>query len=178
MTEPAGRTQFVRDRGRVQNHGDAAHKLAGPGDFVVVERGRPRSIVLSCPDGCGEVITINLDPRGGPAWRLYVSRKGVTLYPSIWRESGCGSHFIVWNSKIFWCDAWDEDPSAENLDRDLDSRVLAALPLDSFVAYFDVAFRLGEIPWDVLRACRRLERAGVAQCGVDAERFLFRRLST
>ena len=39
---------------------------AKPGDAAIVNRGRLRSIVGACPDGCGEHITVNLDDKGGP----------------------------------------------------------------------------------------------------------------
>src|ERR1700722_8970214 len=87
--------------GVVSSRGEASAYLKAPGDAVLVERGRPRLLLLSCPCGCGEHFPINLDPRAGPAWRLYRNRTGaITLYPSVWRESGCYSHYIIWRDRI------------------------------------------------------------------------------
>src|SRR5258708_2177168 len=75
--------------------------LKKPGDGVIVERGRPRWLILACPCGCGSQIPVNLDSRAGPAWRLYRRRSGVTVYPSVWRDSDCESHFIIAHNRIY-----------------------------------------------------------------------------
>jgi hypothetical protein len=82
--------------------------LNEPGDAVLVRRGVLRSMVMSCPDGCGEVLTVNLDGRAGKAWRHYARGDDVSLFPSVWRDSGCESHYILWRSRIYWCDWGDE----------------------------------------------------------------------
>ena len=85
----------------VESRASATGKLALPGEAVIVERGVPRWLLLKCPCGCGEEIPINVDPRSGKAWRLYQdNRLGITLYPSVWRDTGCESHFIVWRGQI------------------------------------------------------------------------------
>src|SRR6266478_332599 len=94
----------------VPTRGEASAYLKAPGDAVIVERGRPRLLMLSCPCGCGEELPINLDARAGPAWRLYRNRRtGMSLFPSVWRESGCESHFVVWGDKIFLFGQYEED---------------------------------------------------------------------
>lgn len=75
--------------------GDVGAQLHAPGDALLIERGSPRWLVLLCPCGCGEQLRINLDRRAGPAWRLFRDRRGITIHPSIWRDSGCQSHFII-----------------------------------------------------------------------------------
>lgn len=153
-------------RGEVERRHEADDVTTLPGDAVVVVRGRERSIVIACPDGCGERLTINLDPAMGPAWRLYRTSGGVTLYPSVWRDSGCGSHFIVWRDSLLWCDRW-EDGNVEppTTDTSLPQRARALLQ-DDLRPYAEIAARLSEIPWEVLRACRALARAGQAREGV------------
>ena len=84
--EPARRVSF---KGKVEFRREADELTSMPGDSVIVERGRPRSFVIACPDGCGEHLTINLDDRSGPAWRWYETNRGITLFPSVWRDSGC-----------------------------------------------------------------------------------------
>jgi Family of unknown function (DUF6527) len=41
-------------------------------------------------------LSINLDPRSGPTWRLYQRRGRWSLFPSIDKTSGCRRHFILW----------------------------------------------------------------------------------
>jgi hypothetical protein len=59
------------------------------------------------------VLSINLDPRTGKAWRLRQDRFGVTLLPSVWRTSGCKSHFILWRNAVWWCRAAADDDTVE-----------------------------------------------------------------
>src|SRR4051794_6992334 len=78
-----------------------ADELLG-GGAVIVDRGRPRSLVLNCPDQCGSVLTVNLDPKAGKAWTLYyIVGRTFSLYPSVWRSDGCRSHFIIWRSMLY-----------------------------------------------------------------------------
>jgi hypothetical protein len=88
-------------KGKVVSRADAEKYLKRPGDAVIVDRQGPRWLILLCPCGCGTELPINLDRRAGPAWRIYNSpKKGVSVYPSIWRESDCESHFTIRNNKI------------------------------------------------------------------------------
>jgi hypothetical protein len=87
-------------KANVSSRASASEYLKRPGDAVIVERQGPRWLIMMCPCGCGAQLPINLDGRAGPAWRLYVSRKAVSLYPSVWRDSDCKSHFIIRRNKI------------------------------------------------------------------------------
>lgn len=61
---------------------------------------------LLCPCGCGDTIELNLAPPGRPRWELtQVNRSQVTVSPSVWRATGCGSHFWIREGKIVWCAA-------------------------------------------------------------------------
>ena len=164
-------------RGTVERRSEADDLVTQPGDVVVVERDRLRSVVIACPDGCGERLTVNLDPTLGPAWRLYRGRRGLTLFPSVWRESGCGSHFIVWGDTVLWCDRWEEDNRDPEPDGDqalFANRVLQRFG-SSLRPYAAVAEELGEIPWEVLRASRRLAIAGHIEEGRGKQVGWFRR---
>lgn len=79
-----------------------------PETIAVVVRGEPRSVIFACPCGCGDVLVINLDRAVGPAWRLRRDSDGLSLFPSVWRTSGCRSHFVVWRSRVWWC-RWDDE---------------------------------------------------------------------
>src|ERR1700722_13719166 len=114
--------------GKVARRDEALPLLNNSGDAAVVERDRPRMLVLRCPCGCGDDLIINLDKRSGPAWRYYHNRRGVTLYPSYWREGACGSHFILWNSHIYWCLGWDRDETEDwSVSPVIEEEVFAAL---------------------------------------------------
>src|SRR5437660_574254 len=71
--------------------------------IVVVKRGRPRWLKLRCPCGCGELLSINLDPQAGDSWKLLVREGKVCLFPSVWRDTGCESHFNLWNNRVYFC---------------------------------------------------------------------------
>lgn len=81
---------------------DARTALACDRTFVVVERGVPRVAMFKCPCGCGDVVTLNLDWRVGPAWRLLRADNDVSIRPSVWRDDHCQSHFIVWKSRVLF----------------------------------------------------------------------------
>ena len=155
------RAQTINFLATVQSTSEASERLTAPGDTVLVERGTPRLLQMKCPCGCGDVLTINLDKRSGPAWRIYWRRKRLTLFPSYWRDSNCGSHFIVWDGEIYWCDWDDENDELWKRSSLIEDKVAAALPA-KFTPYEEIADKLDELPWDVLRACQNLVRRGTA----------------
>ncbi len=169
MNKSSGVVRNIRFRGRVEYHGEALALLERPEDCVLVTRGVDREIVMKCPDGCGDTLTVNLDPRAGPAWEVYVRKNAVSLYPSVWRESGCESHFMLINNRIygFGFSIVDEiDLSEEFL-----QRILEQFQDWKRHCYYDVAHKLNEIPWDVYIACeklvkdKKLEKAGAENKG-------------
>jgi len=162
----------------VEHRSDASVLLRAPGNAVLIERGRPRIFLLSCPCGCGEEIPINLDPRSGPAWRLYRNtRIGISLYPSVWRKSGCKSHFIIWNGKIYlfgqYSDEWED--AEEEATATIEDLVFSKLPIRGLVYYSVIADSLGAVPWDVLHACHRLVKKKIAYEGINKQRAMFGR---
>lgn len=163
------RATVVAFKGTSETYAAAKSAVMAAGDLVLVERGVVRATVIRCPCGCGDDIVINLDSRTGPAWRLYRSRKGITLYPSVWRDSGCGSHFIIWHGRIFWCDfEYLEDEE----DQGLDARVAQTLTL-TLTPYWEIAECLTETPWAVMLSCRRLKRRGIAKEGTGKGKGTF-----
>ena len=164
-------------RATVSSRASAFALLKKPGDIVLVERGYPRLVVLACPCGCGEQLPVNLDPRAADAWELYRGENGASLYPSVWRESGCRSHFIVWRDQILLFGHWRRDLEEDLEDeRSLRDDVLAILHLTSMTHFRDLARTLQAVPWDVLAACRYLVREGAAEEGTGQERGTFRRV--
>jgi hypothetical protein len=175
MTVYESRRRRARMKGIVAMHSEAVAHVSEPGDVAVVKRGTLRSVVMRCPDGCGETITLNLDPRTDKAWRLYQSAKGLTLFPSVWRDTGCQSHFILWNDVLYWMDVYDIDERDVPEERQLEHRVWAVLKPDALTDFVVVADALGEIPWAVLDACRRLVKAKRAVAGVGSMKTSFKR---
>jgi Family of unknown function (DUF6527) len=153
-------------------HSEAVERLRSPGDCVIVERGGViRQLVMKCPDGCGEVISVNLDRRSGPAWRLYMRRGNWSLFPSIDKPEGCASHFILSYGKVIWTDSDWESTDWESEKIEEVKRYLAGREMTSYVV---IADELDAIPWDVLRACRTVVRQGLAVEGNKHLRGHFR----
>ena len=169
------RTKNINLRAIVATRDDASRFLKDAGDAVLVRRNNPRLLVVRCPCGCGDDLLINLDRRAGPAWRSYVSKNKLTLFPSYWRDLNCESHFIIWNNRIFWCDFWDED--FWSVDEAIEKKVLSALPANGFIDYADVAEKLDLIPWEVLQACRQLEARHRVVSKRQGRSLTFRRLA-
>lgn len=152
------RSRRLSLEGQSDSREAALSLLHSAGDAALVNRGIPRWFLMLCPCGCAEQISINLDHRTGPAWRYYQNKHGFTLFPSVWRESGCKSHFIIWSNRILWFDGHDDEPD----DEILDESVLQALSQQER-HFADVAFELDQIPWAVLASARRLVRRGLVQ---------------
>ncbi len=141
----------LRIRGVVSNRSDTSGLLREPGDAVLVDRGRPRLLVLRCPDNCGEELAINVDRKVGKAWRLYNANIGD-------RDEDEGDD--LWN-EVF-------GPSSEE--------VLGALSMTEPESPDTIGDRIGALPWDVLRICRGLVRERRAVEGSGQKRGMFRRL--
>jgi Family of unknown function (DUF6527) len=173
------RAKTIRLQATVSMRREASGCLKVAGDAVLIERGRPRLLLLLCPCGCGEEFPINLDPRAGPAWRLYRNRRaGISLFPSVWRESGCRSHYVIWGGKIYLFGRYESDfESAEQTDviGSLSEAVRERLPEKGLVAFAEIADALNAVPWDVLMVCRHLVRAGIAREGEEKQRGCFGR---
>ena len=156
----------------VASRADVGSFLKEVGDAVLVQRERPRLLIMTCPDGCGAEVIVNLDNRAGPAWSIYQTGLGFSLYPSVWRDSGCGSHYIVWNDTIYMFrtdgDDWFKEDNPRLLLRVLDSLIASGTEQ----RYQDIAIQLVEIPWGVLAACHALVRQGKARYGQERGSFI------
>lgn len=171
------RARRVRDRGTVARRHEADALLEQTGDCVLVRRDSLRSFVMVCPDGCGDTLTINLDPRTAKAWRFYRKRNQISLFPSVWRDTGCGSHFIVWNHTIVWCGPNVDDKEAITDDvLSLRQRVLRVVSYD-WQHFTELAEKIEEVPWDVYRVCKDLARkSGPLTEGTNRFEGFFKRL--
>lgn len=72
--------------------------------YCVVNRQRMKWSMMFCPCGCGNSITLSLQAIHKPHWSLSQTESfRPTLYPSVWRDVGCFSHFWVRDGRVFWC---------------------------------------------------------------------------
>ena len=148
----------IRDRGTVSHRHEADSLMEQSGDFVLVNRGVLRSFVMRCPDGCGETLTINLDARSDKAWRFYRKRNQISVFPSVWRDTGCFSHFIIWSHAIVWCDEFGGDENVVVEDEiELRKKVLSVCTHE-WQHFTIIAEQLDEVPWDVNWTCSQLVR--------------------
>lgn len=70
--------------------------------YIVGER-RPWLLIMLCPCGCEARIHLNLLPEDLPFWRVTQHSDGtLSVHPSIWRTTGCRSHFFLRRSSIVW----------------------------------------------------------------------------
>lgn len=160
MTEPA---RMVRMVGDTEYRDQAEAALNAPGDASMVFRARPRSIVMACPDGCGETLVINLDSRADKAWRFDMRGEGLTLVPSVWREGGCKSHFIVWRGHILWCDRFEGGNREPPYNPEIEGAVLCAMDEVQPRNAVELADVIDELVWDVNRVANRLVDRGLAR---------------
>lgn len=71
--------------------------------YIVGDKVQPWLMAFNCPCGCNNVIHLNLLKNANPCWKFNVTiKKKISISPSVWRTTGCKSHFIVENSKIKW----------------------------------------------------------------------------
>jgi hypothetical protein len=164
------RAKNIAHKGTVERHAEATDIIQEPGDVAIVSRGNIRSLAIRCPDGCGEVISVNLDPRTGPAWKFFQRSDSLTLYPSVWRESGCRAHFILWKDRLIWCDGLD---SPNWRDDEVKRRIYAVLPEQPAPHrhFEEIAAELGLIPWEALWASQSLVTDKAAVSSEKGTRF-------
>jgi hypothetical protein len=140
---------------RVERRADAVPLLHSPGEAALVHRGHDRLLVIRCPCGCGDDVLLNLDRAAGAAWGFYQTPRGVSVFPSVWRDSGCGSHFVIWDDRVLLFG--ERDWFFESDESGLDEAIIAQLRSRNVPVHFkDVADQFRDVPWTVLSVCRRL----------------------
>jgi len=74
-------------------------------EFIEVNyKGKSYWVIFKCPCGCGEVITLPLIDTHDPFWEISRTiHNRPTIYPSVWQNKGCYSHFWIEDGKIEWC---------------------------------------------------------------------------
>lgn len=86
--------------------GDSLPDVLPDRDLVLVrDDGDDWSVAMRCPCGCGERIELMILHNARPRWDVKSNQAGQpSVHPSVWRNSGCKSHFWVREGRIFWCE--------------------------------------------------------------------------
>jgi len=77
----------------------------GDKDFImVVYQGKPLWALFRCPCGCRHVISLSLQKIHRPHWKVRKYSEGrPTVYPSVWQNKDCCSHFWIRDGRVYWC---------------------------------------------------------------------------
>jgi hypothetical protein len=76
--------------------------------YVVGDKGHKWVAAFICPCGCGQLIQLNLLKDGDVSWRTSIHKdSSITIRPSIWRITGCRSHFTITRGDLRWVNDWD-----------------------------------------------------------------------
>lgn len=71
--------------------------------ILLKDDGEDWSVGFRCPCGCGDVIELLLLPDVTPRWDIQIDQHGrPTLSPSVWRRTGCRSHFWLRDGRVIW----------------------------------------------------------------------------
>lgn len=62
-------------------------------------------LVFYCPCGCKEIIQLNTLIEANPNWTYFIKKERITIHPSIWRTTGCRSHFFLRKGEIIWTES-------------------------------------------------------------------------
>lgn len=70
--------------------------------YLVGEDGNLWLAAMRCPCRCGEDIQLAMSSSSRPRWVFSGTLNKPTLAPSVWRKSGCRSHFFLRGGKVLW----------------------------------------------------------------------------
>lgn len=100
----ASRQLFERPRKVHIYQGDTLPLVMPKRDLILLQDdGEDWSVGFICPCGCGTVIELLLLPGVKPRWDIKMDRRGrPTISPSVWRTTGCRSHFWLRDGKVIW----------------------------------------------------------------------------
>lgn len=84
--------------------GDIFPKPLPKGRIVLLDDDGQYAVGMRCPCGCGESIELMVMEGVYPRWDIELDDKSrPTLRPSVWKQSGCQSHFWITNGRVIWC---------------------------------------------------------------------------
>lgn len=82
---------------------DLPESLKADRIYLVGDDGFLWQAAMLCPCGCEKTIQLSLVYHDRPSWRAHVEpNQRVTLAPSVWRTTGCHSHFFVRGGRLIW----------------------------------------------------------------------------
>jgi hypothetical protein len=96
----------------------------------------------------------------------------LTVLPSVWRETGCESHFFLWRHEVDWLEWYGMASSTSDVA--LLERVEASLHHDAFRSVHEIAFEIDASLHEVFKACQELAADNRAVEGTGRERGCFR----
>jgi hypothetical protein len=70
--------------------------------FIVKDGKEADTLIFKCPCGCGTDIYLNLLKDTRPNWNYYITKEKITIVPSIWKTTGCQSHFYIEGGITIW----------------------------------------------------------------------------
>jgi len=71
--------------------------------LIIADGYQPDSLAFKCPCGCNNTIFLNLLLDAKPRWKYCITKRGnISISPSIWRKTGCRSHFYILKGRIIW----------------------------------------------------------------------------
>ncbi|WP_454667585.1 DUF6527 family protein [Acinetobacter calcoaceticus] len=71
---------------------------------LAIEEDETWCIGLKCPCGCGFTIELPTIIEAKPRWNYQIDKqKNISVYPSVYLQKGCKSHFWIKRGKIIWC---------------------------------------------------------------------------
>ncbi len=82
---------------------DLPEKVSSRVIYIIGGKANLWLLALKCPCGCHSLIQLNLLKDSNPCWSYKITAmKRISVSPSIWKTTGCKSHFFVRESKIIW----------------------------------------------------------------------------
>lgn len=77
-----------------------------PNRALVLARddGEDWCVGMRCPCGCNATIELLVIKEAKPRWNIVTDiNRRPTISPSVWRNTGCRSHFWVRSGRVKWC---------------------------------------------------------------------------
>jgi hypothetical protein len=83
------------------------------------------------------------------------------LYPSYWRDTACGSHFVILKNSIYWLNNRNNFERNWTVSSELEDKVLECLKEDEFTDSVTLADKCNIVPWECVQACKQLAEKGL-----------------
>jgi Family of unknown function (DUF6527) len=70
--------------------------------YIVQEGTKPETLVFMCPCGCKQPVYLNLLKDTTLFWTYKIEKKKISVFPSVVRKKGCGSHYYIQRGIVKW----------------------------------------------------------------------------